>query len=148
VPRGTLHDVTARSTRRSRAFAALALLVTSGALAAPPVGEPAEPHGPVESCTVTNYEETDVPCEFCRRDDKDGACGKRLESLGYVKKCETRHEMAAHGAVWCRSKRPAVASKSEPEETQGTLRLAVLAGAAALVAVALYFRKDWAKRRT
>lgn len=120
-----------------------------GALAAPPVGEPAEPHGPIDPCTVTNYEETDVPCELCPRDEKEaGACGKRLEGLGYLKKCETRHEMAAHGAVWCKPKRAAEAAEPEPEETQSALRLVVLAGAAALVAVGLYFRKDWAKRRS
>ena len=140
--------MTARPHRRSCTLAAAVLLAAAGTLGAPPVAQPAEPHGPIDPCTVANFEETDVLCELCPRAAKDaGTCGKRLAGLGYLKKCETRHEVAEHGEVWCKSKRPA-AAKPEPEETQSTLRLVVVVAAAALVGVGLYFRWDWAKRRS
>jgi hypothetical protein len=138
---------TLRSHRRSGTLAAAGWLVAAGALGAPPMAEPAEPHGPIDPCTVANFQETDVLCELCPPATKDaGACGKRLGGLGYQKKCETRQELAEHGEVWCKTKRAVASAKSEPEETRSTLRLVVLLAGAALVAVGLYFRRDWAKR--
>lgn len=137
----------ARSARSSFPFALL--FVSATALAAPPVAGPAEPHGPIDPCTVANYEEPDVTCELCARSAKDGgACARRLAGLGYLKKCETRHEVAEHGEVWCKSQPVATAPKPGPEETQHTLRLVVLAAAMVLAGVVLYFRKDGARGRT
>lgn len=139
-----------RSGGRWFTLVALVLLASTGALAAPPLAEPSQPHGPVDPCTVASYEETDVACELCPRDASGAECARRLEGLGYVKKCETRHEIAAHGAVYCKSKRAAVASSPEPEseQTRSALRLIVLVAAAALAGVVLYSRRDVAKRRS
>jgi hypothetical protein len=147
--RGTLARVTARSLRRSWPFGVGLLCVAGSLQAAPPLGAPAELHGPVDPCTVANYAESDILCEFCpaaARDD--GACGRRLGGLGYSKKCQTQQVAAAHGEVWCKSKRSAAAPRPPPEETQHTLRLVVLAAAAVLLGAFVYYRREAAKNRS
>jgi hypothetical protein len=139
--------VTARWRRRSCSLGLALALAAHGALAAPPVGAPAELHGPIDPCTVANHAESDVVCELCPPAAADsGACGRRLGGLGYLKKCATAQEASEHGEVWCKSKRLAAAPRPPPEDTQRTLRWVVLAAAAVLVGALVYFRRDRAKR--
>lgn len=118
----------------------LALLASS----APVFAQAGEAHGFVEPCTIGNHQEMHTECELCAIPEKDEeACSRRLDTLGYAKKCRTNIHSGPPAEVWCADKAVLAAKAAPVKKSESTGKL-IIAIALSVALVGAFF---FAKRR-
>jgi hypothetical protein len=119
---------------------ASSIVLASGTAAA----QSAEAHGFVEPCTIGNHQEMHTECELCALPEQDpDACGRRLGTLGYAKKCRTNVHSGPPAEVWCIATAALAAKPVKAKGTESTAKL-IIAIAVSVALVGLFF---FAKRR-